>query len=565
MIELRPYQKKALQEMFDALRKSDAPVLLECSVGGGKSYLIGSLVKTFDDQNKRVLCLVNSSELVRNNSQAFKELGGSPAIFCASLNLKEYNKNIIFATPQSIINAIKQNHPISKIIFNMLVIDEAHGINYHSETSIFMQILRHYKQAYAPMRTLGLTGTAFRGSTSITGTHALFKTQVGNISTQYLIEHGFLVPPLFGLTKTEGFDFSKCKVKNTGEFSGKDLQNVIDSKKRLTWQILQEVQNIMEHRDVCMVFCSTIPHCHEAMAALPEGEARMIIGETDDPARHEALSLARNKEIKYLVSVACLLTGVNVPAINVICWLRPTASLLLYIQGIGRGLRLSGGKTDCLVLDFAGNTSRFQDIDDPIINQALQPREENEQDYVIPCLSCGTSNTVHARRCIGIQESKRCLHYFEWKDCHACQERNDQCSRYCRRCHAELIDPNAKLSLKAASQERFNFDVLKGHYWIQESLRGPVFHAKYETKQGLHLYEQFSTKDDQCCNIFYGKFIRHQVKNASRYYPCLNKLDRLQYMLKSGDIMTPHQLVCIDKNNKYVIQKRVFLNETIAS
>ncbi len=566
ILKLREYQIRSIRESWESLLKNDDPVLLEMSVGAGKSYVIGSLAKRFEDANKRVLCLVNSSELVRNNYQAFKELGGSPSIFCASLNLKEYKNNIVFATPQSVISALNKNHPISAIVFNMIVVDEAHGINFHSDNSTFMRILRHYKQAYKPMRILGLTGTGFRGSESIVGKNALFKTQVGNISTKYLIDNGFLVKPVFGITESEGFDFSKCKLKNNGEFNGRDLQAVIDSKKRLTWEILQEVQHVMKNRDVCMVFCSTIPHCYEAMAALPEGQARMIIGKTEDLARNEALTLARQKKIKYLVSVGCLLTGVNVPAINLICFLRPTSSLLLYIQAIGRGLRLSEGKNDCVVLDFAGNAQRFQDIDDPIINEALQPKDPEDPDYCIPCLTCAdkgikTLNKLTSRRCMAVVNGKRCDHYFEWKDCPSCQNKTDITARNCCHCKAELIDPNAKLSLTAAKPELESFDVIQAKYWISDTNGHPVFNAMYATTKGINIFESFSIRDARMKNIFYGIFIRNQVKNASSYYPVLESILHLRKMISCGDVLTPYEIKCSIENNKYKIKKRLFHEE----
>jgi len=243
-------------------------------------------------------------------------------LFCASLNEKTWHKNIIFATPQSVIHALKSNHPIASIVFNLIVVDECHAINYKNHRSILMRILRHYKNAYLPMRVLGFTGTAFRGDESIIGEHALFKTKVANISPHYLINHGFLVPPVFELTEIEGFDFSKCKPQSTGEFKGSDLQKVIDKNRRLTWDILQEVQRVMTQRNVCIVFCSTKAHCYEALAALPKDSARIILGDTSSEDRHKILTAARNKQIKYLISVNCLLTGVNIPALDVIAWLR---------------------------------------------------------------------------------------------------------------------------------------------------------------------------------------------------------------------------------------------------
>src|ERR1700733_3283622 len=449
-MNLRSYQINAINETFNALLKNDDPVLFDMSVGGGKSICIGTIVKKFEDKNKRVLCLVNNTELVRNNSKAFNILGGKPSIFCASIGEKDISNNIIFATPQSIISAIKRNHPISVIIFSMIVVDEAHGINYLNDKTVFMRILRHYKQRYPSMRLLGLTGTPFRmhktEPMSIVGDNALFKTKTANITTSYLIENEFLVKPSFGHCEVEGFDFSKCKIKNNGEFRLSDLNRVIDSKQRLTYEIMQEVKETMTQRNGAFIFCSTVEHCTEAYSSLPWDESAIITGDTPEHLRNKILNDARNGLIKYLISVNCLMVGVDVPLFDTIVWIRPTSSLLLFIQGIGRGLRLHKNKEDCLVLDYAGNIDRFSDFDDPIINDAIKPKPEEERDYVIQCFDCNTMNTLFSRRCIGVHNKKRCEHYFEWKDCPACETQNDQCARYCRNeeCKKELIDPNKK-------------------------------------------------------------------------------------------------------------------------
>ncbi len=556
-IVLRPYQLNAVNEAFDALKKNDDPVLLECSVGGGKSYLIACIAKKLDDLNKRVLCLVNSSELVRNNSDSYKDFNGNPSVFCASLSDKSINKNVIFATPQSVIRALKNNHPIADIIFNLIIIDEAHSINFKSDQSTLMQILRHYKQAYKPMRTLGLTGTAFRGSESIIGTHALFKTKVGNISTQYLIENGYLVKPQFGINKVEGFDFSKCKIQNTGEFKGSELQAVINSKKRLTWEILQEAQILMADRNCVMIFCSTKAHCYEAMAALPAEQTRIILGDTSDSDRNESLTLARQKKIKWLISVNCLLTGVNITALNGIIWLRPTSSLLLFIQGIGRGLRLHEGKTDCLILDYAQNLDRFQDIDHPIINEALQARrDDEEEDKPFTCYTCGEMAGLHTRRCHGMVAGKRCDYFFQFKTCTDCNVQSDITARACRGCGCELIDPNAKLTRIKA--ETHTFTVQQATYGVSQYGNAPMINVCYICDKAT-VYESYFTNSEKARNISYAKFIRQHVEKASDYYMKMRSVSAMKAMIEEPTLKTPRELVCTRSDDgRYKILKKVF-------
>jgi DNA repair protein RadD len=254
---------------------------------------------------------------------------------------------------------------------------------------------------------------------------------------------------------------------------------------------------------------------------------------------------------------------------TVCAWLRPTESLVLYTQGIGRVLRLHPNKDKAIILDYAGNLQRHGDIDDPIINEALQPTEEKEHDYIIPCLECAscgvvTLNPLSARRCVGIRDGRRCDHYFEWKDCKHCGEKNDKTARACRSCGHELINPNAKLSLKPAVEPRVMFEVRQGKYWVMAHEGGyPSFNAMYETIQGIRIYESFHIKDERMKNIYYGIFVSKQVKNASQYYPVLQSTLHLRKMLDSGDVRTPHQVECKFVNNKYQISRRHFHEDII--
>ena len=84
-------------------------------------------------------------------------------------------------------------------------------------------------------------------------------------------------------------------------------------------------------------------------------------------------------------------------------------------------------------------------------------------------IMCETLNTVHSRRCIGVHNGKRCDNFFEWKDCPECNLPNDTTSRLCRGCGHELIDPNAKLSLKPAKLPRETFDVVSGKLVLDSS------------------------------------------------------------------------------------------------
>lgn len=557
---LRPYQLEVISKLKSRLKNTVHPLLITMSVGAGKSICIAEILLWLEKANYRALCLTLNSTLIQQNSDAYKLQGGKCGIYAASLNLKNTEDLIIFGSPQSVCNGIYKQDEISHCRFNLIIVDEAHNINPHDSKTLYQRIINHYgclaqthRYSY---RIVGLTGTPYRGKgDSIVGESQFFKEEVCNISSSWLISQGYLTKPEFGITEAQGYDFSNIRVNSMGKFSGAELQAVIDSNERLTGTIMRELVNIMKNHKGAFIFASTRKHCEECAKSLPDGQLAIITGETSHEDRRKILEKAKNLEIRYLVSVNCLGVGVDIPIFDVAVWLRPTESLVFYTQGIGRVLRLHPNKRRAVILDYAGNLERHGDIDDPMINEALQPKPETEKEYVIPCCSCNVLNTVHSRRCIGIGDTGRCSHYFEWKDCPKCKSKNDKTSRECRICKSELIDPNAKLSLQKEPKEIFK--VVKAKYWVIDN-GYPAFNAMYECHNGLRIYESFHVKDERMKNLFYGIFIKNQCKDPSSYYPVLKSITHLRKMLSSGDVYTPNQLECVHKQNKYKITRRIF-------
>lgn len=562
---LRHYQSLAVNKLKERLKATTHPLLATLSVGAGKTLVIAELLLWIEKANYQALCLTLSSTLVEQNHNAYKNQGGNPGVYCAALNAKEHEPLIIFASPQSVAQGIKNKDAIHDKPFNLIVVDEAHNINPHDRNTLFQRIINHYGYLAQlkghSYRIIGLTGTPFRGKgNSIVGPDQFFKEEVCNVSAPWLISQGYLTRPEFGIKSSEGYDFSNIRINAMGKFNSSELQSVIDANERLTGHIMRELQEIMKTRKGAFIFASTRKHCLECAKAFPDGEWAIITGETPYAERKHFLESAKMGAIKYLISVNCLNVGVDVPSFDTAAWLRPTESLVLYNQGIGRVLRLHSGKNSALILDYAGNLERHGDIDDPIINAALQPKEENEKDYVIPCLCCGTYNTVHSRRCIGVANDNRCEHFFEWKDCHHCSGRNDITSRLCVHCGGELIDPNAKLSLKPAKLPKELFTIKQAKYWCSDG-EHLGFQAMYLTTEGLRIYESYVLRDERNKNIFYGSFVKNMLDKPSQYYPVLNSILHLRKMLDC--INTPNALRCTFKDGQYRINERIFHYENI--
>lgn len=521
MLSLRPYQQTVLDTLLARLKVVKHPLLVNASVGAGKSLVIAQLLLHMESRNYRALCLTLSSTLIYQNSNTYKLQGGHPGIYCAGLKSKSYEDVVIFASPHSICQDIKRKKEISTQPFNLIVLDEAHQLDVHRPESMFMRIINHYallaQSESIPFRVIGLTGTPYRGKgIPIVGPDLFFKEQICDITASYLIANNFLVKPNFGLPISKGYDFSKLRVKNTGKFDESQLSTIVSENIRLTGLIMHEIVSVVRNgRNGAFIFCSTVKHCHEALASLPGDESAVITGETPDHVRAAILEKAKNGQIRYLVSVACLLTGVDVPRFDVIAWLRPTESLVLYIQGIGRGLRLYPKKECCVVLDYAGNLDRHGDIDDPIINDALH-QSKGEDDYCIPCYQCRTDNKPTTRRCIGLPKGKRCDYYFEFKPCPKCDAENDKVARHCRECDHELIDPNSKLK---TLDELTEVPVVS---WDISLHSGHLFFITYTCgdfpENPVYAVESYSISTQKGKNIFYGSFLRKHCEKPSKFY-----------------------------------------------
>ena len=557
--QLRPYQADALNALRQRLKQTTDPLLVNASVGAGKSLLIAELLLIIERAGMRALCLTLNSTLIQQNKDAYQLQGGNAGIYCAGLNAKDFEHVVIFASPHSVSKDIRNQGDISRQPFQLIIVDEAHNINFHDSSSMYMRIFNHYgmmaQQEQYSYRIVGLTGTPYRGKgISIVGPNEFFKEQVCSISTSWLISQGYLTKPYFGITHADSIDFSDCRVDRFGNFKQKELELALSKNERLTGEIMRELQTIKCNG--IFIFASTKKHCEECAKSLPDGSWAIVTGDTPHARRKEIIQLAMAGSIRYLINVNCLTVGIDIPFFDVCAWLRPTESLILYTQGIGRVLRLHPGKSRALVLDYAGNLDRHGDIDDPIINEALKPTAENEKDYVIPCFTCGTNNTVHARRCIGRVGDKRCEHYFEFKDC-VCGTKNDVTSRHCRECHAELIDPNAKL--KRLKPETYTLSVIQAQYSVlpmgHTSL--PIINILYDC--GVHrVFESYYMNSEKNRNIAYAKMIRTHIEKPSDYYMHMTNINKMREMI-SGPIKTPSQLICtINDERYYRIVKKVF-------
>src|SRR5690606_31959741 len=135
------------------------------------------------------------------------------------------------------------------------------------------------------------------------------------------------------------------------------------------------------------LFTSSVRHAEEILGYLPKEEAALVVGDTPSDERDSIIDAFKQKKLKYLVNVSVLTTGFDAPHVDVIAILRPTESISLYQQIVGRGLRLSEGKSDCLILDYTGVG---YDIFSPVIDDRRPT--ENCVAVEVECPACSHIN-----------------------------------------------------------------------------------------------------------------------------------------------------------------------------
>lgn len=569
MKQLRPYQQDVLDTLRSRLKETDYPLLVNASVGAGKSLIIAELLRIIERAGWRALCLTMNSTLIRQNADTYIKQGGRAGIYCASLGMKDTGEPIIFASPMSVRGSITRNGKFSKIPFNLIIVDECHNINFNDKNTTYMRIFNHYS-IYAQalghkLRFVGLTGTPYRGKGhTIVGEKLFFKEEVCAITADWLIEEKYLTQPIWGYCeKTLQYDFHELKINAMGKFNSVELDEAVHKQPRLTGKIMAEVAEIVKNRKGAFIFASSIKHCHECAEWLPPEETAIITGETPDKVREHYITQARAGIIKYLVNVNVLCTGVDVPTFDTVVFVRPTESLVLYMQCLGRGLRLADGKTNCLILDYAGNLDRHGDIDNPIINKAIQPRQDNDPDYCIECFSCNSMNTLMARRCIGIKDDKRCDHWFEFKECPGCGTKNDIVSRQCRSCHTELIDPNRNLRDAASNKNRIALQVRETQYSLSIVNGFPRFDICYLIDMKSNptpfkmVQENFLLSTEKAVRFFYHTVAKLHFMHPHQAYSRLQNIQFLKSIIENGEVHSPRSIECIelDSNRLKVVEK----------
>lgn len=365
-MELRDYQQQALSKILWAksnnLEGNDLVVL---PTGAGKSVVIAHLAKSLTEP---ILILQPSKEILQQNYQKLCQYVNplQVGIYSASMNEKTV-RFFTFATIQSI-----YRNPHLFAHFRLIIIDECHLVNPKNLGGMFTKFL---KDIGSP-KVIGFTATPYRMDTAYFNMgkddygQPIFKATVAtklinrmkgffwkrmlySINTSDLIEQGYLCP-LEYIDRTL-LDHNEIPVnKSASDFDLDGYEKKISLKES---EILATVAYAKSCSNSVLVFCSSVAQA-EHLQSLVDGSA-VVSAKTPAKERDTIIQRFKNRAVQVVFNVGVLTTGFDHPSLDCIILLRPTKSIGLYYQMLGRGVRIAPGKTCCKIIDMTSNVKNL--------------------------------------------------------------------------------------------------------------------------------------------------------------------------------------------------------------
>ena len=387
-MNLRPYQQQLITDIRLQYQLGKRSVLAVMSTGAGKTVCFSYIAQSAARKGNRVCILVHRQELLDQASRSLSSMGVTHGCIRAGRSM-DLSDAVQVASVQTLARRL---HKLPRDFFQLMVVDEAH----HSNAGTWVQVIEHFQSAHL----LGVTATPCRGDGRGLGDH--YEAMVQGPSAAWLTDNGFLARAR--VLAPPGFDTSGIR-KRMGDFDPKQAEQRVGT---IMGDCLSHYRKHLSGQ-TAIAFCCSVAHA-EAVAALFMGAgipAASIDGSMDGVTRRDLLQALGTGRIKVLTSCALIGEGVDVPSVGGCILLRPTQSVSLHLQMIGRCLRPSPGKA-AVILDHVGNTLR--------LGHHLEPREwtlegiakrgRDKAPSVKVCPQCFAAMASQVRQCL------ECGHQF---------------------------------------------------------------------------------------------------------------------------------------------------------
>ena len=376
-LTLRPYQVDLVDRTRTLMQRGERAICIQAPTGSGKTALTAHMLGAAVKKGIRAWFCVHRRELVLQSVKAFDNAGVPHGLVAAGFGA-DPKKPIQIASIQTL---ARRWHTL--VSPRLIVVDECH----HVAAAGWAGLLARFPDAYV----IGLTATPERLDGR--GLDAWFSAMVCGPTTAELIASGYLAPYRVYVPSTPDLAGVHTRM---GDYVASDLSAALD-KPTITGCAIQHYLKYAPGRRA-VAFCASVQHSQHVAAQFNAAGvvAAHVDGETPTDARDDAVQRFATGEIKVLCNVELFGEGFDLPALEAAILLRPTQSLGLYLQQVGRALRPAPGKAAAIILDHAGNCLRHGLPDDERV-WALEGREIKRRDAGSPPSVRVCPNCFHAQ------------------------------------------------------------------------------------------------------------------------------------------------------------------------
>lgn len=358
-LELRHYQSTAIDKCLEWFANEKEKPLIVLPTGTGKSLVQAGLIQRIigDAPYVRIICATHSKELVSQNHAEIMDIWPiCPAgIYSAGLGKRDRHAQILFAGIQSIYSKVKEiGHA------DIIIVDECHTISRKADTR-WGKFFADMRAINPNIQIIGLTATDYRLDSGNLVPHTF-----NGIAYEYpvidAIQEGYLcevIPaPVVTHLTTDGVH------KRGGEFIAGELERKVGTDE-LVSACCEEIIKFGQDRRSWLIFAAGNEHARKITDTLVMLgiDAKCVTEDTPRDERDQIVKDHKSGKLKCLVNNMIFTTGYNNPMLDLIACLRPMQSVGLWVQIVGRGMRLFKDKLNCLLLDFGRNLDRHGPID----------------------------------------------------------------------------------------------------------------------------------------------------------------------------------------------------------
>lgn len=395
MLDLRDYQSKAVEAVRDAYRNGSKAPLLVAPTGAGKTVIFSYITHAASQRGNRTMILVHRAELLAQTHKALEKMGVAHGLV-ASGRTPDPTQNVQVASVQTLIRRLDK-FPAPDLI----IVDEAH----HASAGSWQAVIKAYPDA----RLLGVTATPARLDGK--GLSSSFDTLINGPEVIDLIEQGWLCRPVYYAPST--VDMTGAKT-TAGDWNRKEAEERTN-KPKITGDAVTHYQRICAGAPA-VVFCVSVAHAENVAAAFNSAgyKAAVLDGTLAPDVRASRVNALASGDLHILTSCDIISEGFDLPRVTAAILLRPTQSLSLHLQQIGRVLRPSENKPRAYILDHVGNCLRHGFAEEPrewTLDGIKKKTKREQADDVEKYKQCPTCFAVHLPAPICPQ----CGHTYEVK------------------------------------------------------------------------------------------------------------------------------------------------------